>query len=245
MDGTVRGDAASGRRAGPVSNLRSGAGRHAARVLAGRGCSRESLDSRPCSRGHFTSNVWSLLWSYDPRWASGNQWVMANRPTPPPLAILKILPDGRESVIAGTGGAGCILDDVSKDGHFCYAAARCPGTCGDTTRRRADPRSVRKAPAGSIDQPQFSPDGRWVAYNGNESGRHEVYVTAFPRNQRPVAGFERRRRAAGLAAGWPRTVLPESGRRPEDGRGPAQWLTPLLNSEAPVRHRPCDTLAIH
>ena len=28
---------------------------------------------------------------------------------------------------------------------------------------------------------QFSPDGRWVAYQSNESGRYEVYVTAFPK----------------------------------------------------------------
>jgi Tol biopolymer transport system component len=27
---------------------------------------------------------------------------------------------------------------------------------------------------------QFSPDGRWVAYRSNESGRTEVYVTPFP-----------------------------------------------------------------
>jgi Tol biopolymer transport system component len=29
--------------------------------------------------------------------------------------------------------------------------------------------------------PQFSPDGRWVAYVSNESGRDEVYVTPFPK----------------------------------------------------------------
>ncbi|MBN1491019.1 MAG: PD40 domain-containing protein [Phycisphaerae bacterium] len=27
---------------------------------------------------------------------------------------------------------------------------------------------------------QFSPDGRWVAYQSNESGRDEVYVQPFP-----------------------------------------------------------------
>jgi len=27
---------------------------------------------------------------------------------------------------------------------------------------------------------QFSPDGRWVAYMGDESGRREIYVRAFP-----------------------------------------------------------------
>lgn len=26
----------------------------------------------------------------------------------------------------------------------------------------------------------FSPDGRWVDYSSNESGRYEVYVAAFP-----------------------------------------------------------------
>ena len=28
--------------------------------------------------------------------------------------------------------------------------------------------------------PAFSPDGRWIAYNSNESGRQEVYVRPFP-----------------------------------------------------------------
>jgi hypothetical protein len=30
------------------------------------------------------------------------------------------------------------------------------------------------------DEGQFSPDGRWIAYRSNESGRDEVYVQAFP-----------------------------------------------------------------
>jgi eukaryotic-like serine/threonine-protein kinase len=30
-------------------------------------------------------------------------------------------------------------------------------------------------------QAQFSPDGKWIAYTSNESGRNEVYVTPFPR----------------------------------------------------------------
>jgi DNA-binding winged helix-turn-helix (wHTH) protein/Tol biopolymer transport system component len=36
-------------------------------------------------------------------------------------------------------------------------------------------------------QPVFSPDGRWLAYVSNETGRSEVYVTSFPaRDQRIV-----------------------------------------------------------
>jgi len=30
------------------------------------------------------------------------------------------------------------------------------------------------------DEPRVSPDGRWVAYNTDESGRQEVYISAFP-----------------------------------------------------------------
>jgi serine/threonine-protein kinase len=29
-------------------------------------------------------------------------------------------------------------------------------------------------------EPMFSPDGRWIAYQSNESGRHEVYVRPYP-----------------------------------------------------------------
>jgi serine/threonine protein kinase len=32
--------------------------------------------------------------------------------------------------------------------------------------------------------PTLSPDGRWLAYSSNESGRREVYVTTFPRPER-------------------------------------------------------------
>jgi Tol biopolymer transport system component len=33
---------------------------------------------------------------------------------------------------------------------------------------------------------QFSPDGRWIAYQSNETGRYEIYVRAFPEAGGPV-----------------------------------------------------------
>src|SRR5262249_994176 len=33
-------------------------------------------------------------------------------------------------------------------------------------------------------EPAFSPDGRWIAYRSNESGRNEVYVRPFPGGER-------------------------------------------------------------
>jgi len=34
--------------------------------------------------------------------------------------------------------------------------------------------------SGALRNGQFSPDGKWVAYNSNETGKWEVYVTSFP-----------------------------------------------------------------
>lgn len=48
----------------------------------------------------------------------------------------------------------------------------------------------------------FSPDGRWIAYNSDESGRHEVYIESFPthggkRQISPAGGSGSRWRADG------------------------------------------------
>jgi Tol biopolymer transport system component len=41
------------------------------------------------------------------------------------------------------------------------------------------PRPVVES-AGAVDEARFSPDGRWVAYNGDETGRMEVFVVPYP-----------------------------------------------------------------
>jgi Tol biopolymer transport system component len=48
----------------------------------------------------------------------------------------------------------------------------------------------------------FSPDGRWIAYNSDESGRYEVYIESFPthggkRQISPAGGAGPRWRAEG------------------------------------------------
>ena len=38
--------------------------------------------------------------------------------------------------------------------------------------------------------PAFSPDGRWLAYGSNESGRHEVYVQSYPKREKHLISME-------------------------------------------------------
>ncbi len=48
--------------------------------------------------------------------------------------------------------------------------------------------------------PMFSPDGRWLAYSSDESGRYEVYVRAFPS---PASGQGGKWQVSNTGAMWP------------------------------------------
>ena len=39
-------------------------------------------------------------------------------------------------------------------------------------------------------EPQFSPDGRWLAYYSNETGRNEVFGTAVPDDRGQMANLQ-------------------------------------------------------
>jgi len=79
------------------------------------------------------------------------------------------------------------LEDWSKDGR--YAVLQYVESRADLIGVRLDgadpPFAVTKSPFNET-QAQISPDGRWVAYTSNETGRDEVYVQSFP-----VAGRKR------------------------------------------------------
>ena len=47
---------------------------------------------------------------------------------------------------------------------------------------------------------QFSPDGKWMAYQSAESGNLEVYIVAVPRTGSAHSGVGRRRRQSDLVA---------------------------------------------
>lgn len=75
--------------------------------------------------------------------------------------------------------------DWSRDGRFVLFSQIDPA--GETSRDIwVLPMQAERKPYPLVqtpfreDYPHFSPNGRWVAYQSNESGRDEIYVTPFP-----------------------------------------------------------------
>ena len=89
---------------------------------------------------------------------------------------------GPETILLKTREPAIMLD-MSRDGRFVLFRTIDPkmgwGIWAKTQGDDTPPFSVAQT---SFDERtgQFSPDGRWVAYESNESGRYEVYVQSFP-----------------------------------------------------------------
>jgi serine/threonine-protein kinase len=69
---------------------------------------------------------------------------------------------------------------------------------------------------------QISPDGRWIAYDSDESGRQEVYVATFPALDSPVK------------------VSTEGGRHPQwspNGKELYYLMSPAADAPRPMEHR--------
>ena len=79
-----------------------------------------------------------------------------------------------------------MVEDVSGDGQYLLFRQRGQQLLTMSLSEGAKPVLVHKAPVGGINQSQFSPDSRWIAYHSNESGRFEVYVTPFPTTGKPL-----------------------------------------------------------
>jgi serine/threonine protein kinase len=76
------------------------------------------------------------------------------------------------------------LDDWSRDGRFLLFRPTAQDQLQALPRNHGgEPIVVHRAPGGApqdVDQPRFSPDGHWIAYNAPESGKEQVYVVRFP-----------------------------------------------------------------
>jgi Tol biopolymer transport system component len=74
------------------------------------------------------------------------------------------------------------ITDWTPDGRWLIVSESRPGTRADLWQIPADvgeARAYAQSPFNEV-QGVVSPDGRWMAYASDESGRYEIYVDAFP-----------------------------------------------------------------
>jgi serine/threonine protein kinase/Tol biopolymer transport system component len=114
----------------------------------------------------------------------------------------------------GAGGEQAVLEDVgtklpsswSADGRFVLYMTTAPGSSATGIDLWVLPLFGDRKPFPYLQtrfnegDGMFSPDGRWVAYRSNDSGRNEVYVAAFP----GAGGKRQISTAGGVAPRWRR-----------------------------------------
>jgi Tol biopolymer transport system component len=88
---------------------------------------------------------------------------------------------GAERPLLASTGPQLSMDAWSPDGQFVlYHVATTRELMALRLSGQPELISVVKPNTGIVDEPAFSPDGRCVAYNTNDTGRHEVYIKSFP-----------------------------------------------------------------
>ncbi|MDA2925227.1 hypothetical protein MYX65_11365, partial [Acidobacteria bacterium AH-259-L09] len=116
----------------------------------------------------------------DPVWSpDGRQLVFMSARKGRPDLFQKLVGGGQEEVLFESNQAK-FPEDWSSDGRFIlFISPQGKTVYALPLSGDQEPMRVLETPFDK-DEFHFSPDGRWIAYNSDESGRWEVYVASFP-----------------------------------------------------------------
>jgi len=119
--------------------------------------------------------VYSGAWSPD-----GKHLAIAT--VPGQVQIVAANGSGKAKAVTQTAQASATVSDWSRDGQTMLLNAQTSDRGWDIFTlpvSGSEPAPFVHSPFDEV-VPRFSPDGKWVAYLSNESGRGEVYVVPFP-----------------------------------------------------------------
>ena len=122
-------------------------------------------------------------WAFDPTWSPDGSRIAFGSTRKGVVDLYeKPLSGGNETLLWESSESKNIYD-WSSDGRFILFGTQAPNTARDLwvlpLFGEKKPIAVAQTPFEERDA-RFSPDGHWIAYQSNESGRTEVYVQRFP-----------------------------------------------------------------
>jgi eukaryotic-like serine/threonine-protein kinase len=121
------------------------------------------------------SNETTAVWS-----PSGEEIIYSRDTAPQGIVLLRQRIGGTPSEVLRHGTSG--PNDWSPDGRHLAVDRITAGTTSDLAVWSLEERKwidVAATPAGEA-KGSFSPDGKWLTYQSDESGRYEIYVQPFP-----------------------------------------------------------------
>jgi len=135
-------------------------------------------------RGVLTRSTDDRAPALNPVWQpDGKQIAYASDRSEAPGIYALNLSDGSEELLIPRRGPSEFPTDWSPDGRFLLFTRSGSDTSSDLWILPLDGDKQPRVVVNSRyreDSGQFSPDGRWVAYRSEETGRSEIYVQAFP-----------------------------------------------------------------
>jgi len=145
------------------------------------------FDREPQGRG-----VWALPFSLDRLEVSGEPFPVAPLGINPSVAgstlvYAPVVPSILSEIVEVDRKGQVVRDDRrSPPGSVPVAGARLVGVSAIPMTGDRKPFAVVPRQTLTVDYPRFSPDGRWLTYGSNESGRNEIYLVSFPDGERRI-----------------------------------------------------------
>jgi serine/threonine-protein kinase len=118
-----------------------------------------------------------------PVWMPDGRQLAFTKGGPDDIYLKSFDGSGLEEQFLGGVSGGSRPFSLSPDGRFLAFVSVSPTTANDIMvidrQDKTEARPFLKTQFGE-GAPMFSPDGRWIAYASNKSGRNEVYMRPFP-----------------------------------------------------------------